>query len=167
MQGWWVRWIISRARYDTRAHEKIDVDDVAEAYIRFKNGTIGCLYATCNYSYDAPIFLELHGEKGLTSSAIRPSLPGNKTMTVEQQADETSGLRYGSYSHKRQIQDHYRAILEGRKPKISGQEGKTAVDMVLAMYESSRRRVPISIPICTRCTFVPGAQRMLLQRLMG
>ncbi|MGI6567290.1 MAG: Gfo/Idh/MocA family oxidoreductase [Firmicutes bacterium] len=153
-----MQWLVGEvdyleARYDTRAHEIIDVDDVAEAHIVFKNGAIGCVYANCNYSYDAPIFLELHGEKGIAHIIGDRAIitVGNKTMTVEQQADETSGLRYWGFSHKRQIQDHYRAILEGRKPTIDGQEGKTAVDMVLAMYESSRRQAPIYFP------YVPGA----------
>ncbi|NMB45091.1 MAG: Gfo/Idh/MocA family oxidoreductase [Firmicutes bacterium] len=141
------------ARYDTRAHDIIDVDDVAEAHIVFKNGAIGCLYASCNYSFDAPIFLEIHGEKGIAHIIGDKAIItiGNKTVTVEQQADESTGLRYWGFSHKRQIRDHYRALQAGKQPFIDGRVGKTAVDMVLAMYESSRRQAPIYFP------YVPGA----------
>ncbi|NMB25808.1 MAG: Gfo/Idh/MocA family oxidoreductase [Firmicutes bacterium] len=141
------------ARYDTRAHDMIDVDDVAEAHIVFKNGAIGCLYANCNYSYDAPIFLEIHGEKGIAhiiGDTARITI-GNKTITVEQEADEASGLRYWGFSHKRQIRDFYRDLQAGKRPFVDGTEGKVAVDIVLAMYESSRRQTPIYFP------YVPGA----------
>lgn len=153
-----MQWLVGEvdyleARYDTRAHSKIDVDDVAEAHIVFNNGAIGCIYANCNYSYDAPIFLEIHGEKGLAHIIGDKATitTGNKTIMVEQQPDETTGLRYWGFSHKRQIRDHYRALQAGKKPFIDGEAGKTAVDMVLAMYESSRRQVPIYFP------YVPGA----------
>ncbi len=153
-----MQWLVGEvdyleARYDTRAHDQIDVDDVAEAHIVFKNGAIGCLYASCNYSYDAPIFLEIHGEKGIAHIiGDRATITiGNKTMIVEQQPDETTGLRYWGFSHKRQIRDHYRAVQAGKQPFIDGKAGKTAVDMVLAMYESSRRQTPVYFP------YVPGA----------
>ncbi|NLJ85588.1 MAG: Gfo/Idh/MocA family oxidoreductase [Firmicutes bacterium] len=153
-----MQWLVGEvdwleARYDTRAHDIIDVDDVAEAHIVFENGAIGCLYASCNYSYDAPVFLEVHGEKGIAHiiGDTATITIGSKTVTVEQEPDEANGLRYWGFSHKRQIKDFYRAVQAGKQPFIDGRAGKVAVDMVLAMYESSRRQTPIYFP------YVPGA----------
>lgn len=142
------------ARYDTRAHNIIDVDDVAEAYIKFKNGVIGCVYANCFYAYDAPIFLEIYGDKGIaqiTGDTARITC-GTETTIVEQSAGETPGLRYWGYSHKRQIRDFYRDVQAGRQPFIDGNAGRKAVEIVLAMYESSRKRAPVYFP------YVPDEQ---------
>lgn len=40
--------------------------------------------------------------------------------------------------HTKQIQDMAEAVLEGRQPMITGEEAKKALDIVLAIYESSR-----------------------------
>ena len=147
-----MQWLVGEvdyleARYDTRAHEKIDVDDVAEAHIVFKNGAIGCVYANCNYSYDAPIFLELHGEKGIAHIIGDKAIinVGNKTTTVEQQADESSGLRY-CFSHAAI------RIISGNSRRSEADDRwpgrQTAVDMVLAMYDHPAARRRLS-PLCT------------------
>ena len=137
------------ASYDNIAHSYIKVDDVAHAYIRFRNGAEGCLYANCFYSHDAPIYLELACEKGIASilgdtATIRI---GNSSLKVEQSSDtDVSGKSYWGYSHLRQIDDFYDGVLNGRKPFIDGEAGKTAMDMVLAMYESSRSGQTIQFP---------------------
>ena len=121
-----MQWLVGEvdwleARYDTRAHDIIDVDDVAEAHIVFENGAIGCLYASCNYSYDAPVFLEVHGEKGIAHiiGDTATITIGSKTVTVEQEPDEANGLRYWGF-HKRQIKDFYRAGTSGEAAFIDG-----------------------------------------------
>ena len=76
LMQWFVGEVESiRATYDTRAHEYIDVDDVAEAYIKFKNGAIACVYANCFYVYDAPIYLEIVGTEEGRADRQRSNYP--------------------------------------------------------------------------------------------
>ncbi|NLV91387.1 MAG: Gfo/Idh/MocA family oxidoreductase [Firmicutes bacterium] len=128
------------ASYFTRDHELIDVDDVAEALIRFDNGAKACLYANCYYVYDAPIYLEIVGEKG--RAEIRADKAdiyiGNTHTHVEPTIEPTTGKTYWGASHSRQIANYYESLLAGKTPDIDGRKGKVAAAMVLAMYESAR-----------------------------
>lgn len=128
------------AKYYTRAHDFIQVDDVAEGTLKFANGAVGFIYANCAYPYDAPIFLEIYGDKGLAQlhGDVATIKIGNKTTTVLQNAEEVVGKRYWGFSHERQISDFYEDVLAGRDPQIDGRAGKLAMAMVLAMYHSSR-----------------------------
>lgn len=149
-----MQWLIGKeidyidARYDTRAHSFINVDDVAEAYIKFKPDIVGCVYANCFYPYDAPVFLEIFGTKGIAHIIGDKGIIqlGNRTIQVEQSSNPGSGLRYWGSSHERQIKDFYKDVLLGKKPFIDGEAGRIALSMVLAMYESSRKGKPINFP---------------------
>ena len=50
-------------------HDKIFVEDTAEAAIQFKNGCIYSLYACNSYAADAPIYLEFQGKRALRPEA--------------------------------------------------------------------------------------------------
>jgi len=149
-----MQWLIGtgidyiRATYDTRAHSYINVDDVAEAYIKFKPDIVGCVYANCFYPYDAPVFLEIFGTNGMAHIIGDKATIylGNETVHVEQSSNPGSGLRYWGSGHERQIKDFYQDLLLGRKPFIDGREGRTALAMVLSMYESSRIGKPVKFP---------------------
>jgi len=137
-----------RATYGTHAHTYIDVDDVAEAYIRFTNGAEGCVYGNCFYAYDAPVYLEIVGENGraeilggFRGKAIITI--GNEERIVTQREGKVLGKSYWGPSHIRQIEEFYTDLLAGRKPAIDGRVGKVANAMVLAMYESHRQGKPI------------------------
>ncbi len=128
------------AKYYTRAHDYISVDDVAEGTLKFANGAVGFIYANCAYPYDAPIFLEVYGQKGLAQihGDVATITVGNETTTVVQTADKDVGKRYWGFSHQRQISCFYQDLLAGKEPFLNGEAGKTAMAMVLAMYHSSR-----------------------------
>jgi predicted dehydrogenase len=39
------------------------------------------------------------------------------------------------------------AILQDRPPAIPGEEGKKAVELILAIYESSKTNKPVKLPL--------------------
>lgn len=57
-----VEWI--EGKLCNRLYNVIEVEDVAEAFVKFKNGCVYQLYACNCYGYDAPIEIEILGEKG-------------------------------------------------------------------------------------------------------
>ena len=130
-------------------------------YLRMGPQAVSMLTATIPLR--CPQFLGSSTEEKVTRiiSEIEPSSPaGQQDHDCEQQADESSGLVTGASATSSRIQDHYRAILEGQKPTIDSQEGKTAVDMVLAMYRIIQPPGSNPIPLCTRYTLLSRAQGM-------
>jgi UDP-N-acetyl-2-amino-2-deoxyglucuronate dehydrogenase len=55
-------------------------------------------------------------------------------------ANDTSSnpTNFGIEGHKRQIEDFVQAILENRPPLVDQHAGRQAVDLILAIYESSK-----------------------------
>jgi len=52
---------------------------------------------------------------------------------------------YGD-SHKYVYRDFYEAVLKDRKPYISGEDGKKAVEIVLGIYKSFLEGRPVKYP---------------------
>lgn len=140
-----VDWI--HGHYDRRLRKTIEVEDVAEAIIRFKNGCMYSLYACNYYVINEPIEIQIHGEKG------KVTLRGN-TLTVELQDREpevmtsqaetrTVGKSYWGNNHQRQLRDYYTCLLEDKPLFIDGREGRKALAMVLGVYRSSREGRPV------------------------
>lgn len=151
-----MQWIMGdidflEASIDNRNHDLIDVEDVAEATIFFKNGAIGSVYCCNFFTYDADVLLEIHGEKGIVriekdDAVIR--LQGEAEKLISQ-ADfvpsSTKGKSYWGVNHRTQIEDFYTAILTNTAVEIDGIAGRKALEIVRAMYYSGSNdicRVP-------------------------
>lgn len=149
-----MQWVMGDIDYleasiDNRNHDLIDVEDVAEATIFFKNGALGSLYACNYYSYDAPVFLEIHGEKGIVKvekddAFIRIHGEPEQVVTHED-ALPTLGKSYWGVNHATQINQFYQAVLANGPVEICGLAGRKALEIVRAIYYSGSNgicRVP-------------------------
>jgi predicted dehydrogenase len=58
-----------------------------------------------------------------------------------------SSLRYGN---RLIVQDLIRCVEENRRPLGSDYDGRAALEMILAVYESHRRGAPVSLPLKER-----------------
>lgn len=137
----------------TRAHD-LEVEDVSEAYIMFKNGVHGSLYATNLYTVDADIELELHGEKG-TARIVKDDayikVEGMEYHFSEVQvASDVAGKACYGLSHKTEIGEYHKALLEGRPAPITGPDARKALEIVLAIYESARSGQRVDFPLQVR-----------------
>lgn len=141
-----MQWIVGEVDYlqgyiGNRYHSGIDVEDVAEASIFFKNGAIGSLYACNYYSYDADVFLEIHGEKGIARIEKEKALikiSGEPERFASQPEPEpTLGKAYWGASHEAQISRFYEAVLNDRPVEIDGLAGRKALEIVRAIYYSA------------------------------
>lgn len=97
--------------------DMIDVEDTVEAWMEFEGGRRGCFYASNGYAGDAPVLLELQGEKG------RMMMNGQEvTLYVEDKAPEhflceqTQGIGKGYWGcgHKDCIRDFYECLENGK-----------------------------------------------------
>jgi len=135
----------------TLAHERIEVEDTAVAVLRFKSGALGVIQATTSVHPGYPKTIAIHGDKG--SAVIEQDFFFNCAFTPETDADRETKVRFAGKvgasggaadpkaisfeGHRRQLADFVQAIRSNGKPKVDGREGKKAVDLIRAIYESN------------------------------
>ncbi len=102
----------------------IEVEDTAEAYIRFGDAT-ALFYATTAYVSDSPVMVELTCENMTLKMedgrlTCTPKTGERKTYTFE--TDNCLGKSYWGYGHQELIGDYYRCIKEGRPFPVPAEE---------------------------------------------
>lgn len=136
-----VAWI--HGHIDNRILKTVAVEDVADAAIGFENGCIYSLFACNYYTHNAPIQIEIMGEKGkvhLKGFEVTVEIEGESAPIVPAPLNDVNipGQGYWGAYHCRQIREFYDCILGDRPVTIDGVEGKKALAMVLGVYRSSR-----------------------------
>jgi len=143
-----VEWI--EGSMHTRTHKIANAEDVAEALICFKNGCLYQLYATNSYVYDAPVEIEIVGEKGkmgLIQDLAWIHLNGEEKYEIHDVNDEIQvGPSYWGNSHITQIKDFYKSIRENKDVFIDGRQGRKALELVLGIYKSAREGNRVQVP---------------------
>jgi predicted dehydrogenase len=136
----------------TLAHERIEVEDTAVAVIRFKSGALGVIQATTSVHPGYPKTIAVHGDKG--SAVIEQEDVLRWDFTPPTPDDEAVKKRFAAKvgasggaadpkaisheGHRRQLADFVEAVRDNRPPKVDGREGRKAVDLICAIYESNR-----------------------------
>jgi UDP-N-acetyl-2-amino-2-deoxyglucuronate dehydrogenase len=152
-------------------HPYIEVDDTAAAVIRFKNGSIGNIIVSnsCNPALYGKV--HIHGSKGSSvgvqtdggmmfiagmSGIAEP--PFNDVWTIpgeendlekwkKEDADFFGSIDPTEYFHERQFEDFLSAVIEKRKPLVTGEEGRITVEIFSAVYRSQRDKRPVKFPV--------------------
>jgi UDP-N-acetyl-2-amino-2-deoxyglucuronate dehydrogenase len=144
------------------AHHGIEVEDIAVGWIEFANGTRATLAGStaCWSAKGFPAEIRIHGTKGaavlrddkLTSFEFDPPLPADKGFLAS--ADETGGAGAADPKaishgwHKLNLVDAIEAIRAKRRPAVDGAEGRKAVELILALYQSAQNGgVPVELPL--------------------
>ena len=136
----------------TLAHERIEVEDTAVACMRFKSGAMGVIQATTSIHPGYPKTIAIHGDKGSAvieqEDVLRwdfnPEIPDDQA--VRQRFAQKVGASGGasdpsaiSYEyHRRQLADFIKAIQTGGTPVVDGRDGRKAVEIILAIYQSAK-----------------------------
>jgi predicted dehydrogenase len=136
----------------TLAHERIEVEDTAVAAIHFANGALGALVGATSIHPGYPKQIAIHGDKG--SAVIEqedvlkwdfsPATPEDDQVKarfaakVGASGGAADPKAISHEGHRRQLADFVDAIQSSRPPLVDGREGKRAVDLICAIYESNR-----------------------------
>ncbi|QDU95981.1 Gfo/Idh/MocA family protein [Lignipirellula cremea] len=149
------------AATDTLAHERIEVEDVAVAAVRFANGALGVIEATTAAYPGALKKVEIHGSRGSASleeediktwdfaeatdddKALLERMTG-KTHTGGGAADPAA---IGHHGHTMHFADVLKAIETGGKPLIDGHEGRRSVEIILAIYKAAETGQAVKLPL--------------------
>jgi len=117
----------------------IEVEDTANAVIRFKNGVNAIFFATNCYVENSPVYIELLLSNGVIrlGSNLTVQYNNGKQETYCEKNSNTGEKSYWGDSHSRLIQDFYNSIVNSYDFPIDGEQGIIALKMVKAIYESS------------------------------
>ncbi len=162
--------------WDTLNHPYLEVEDIAAAVIRFKNGAIGNIVVS--NSQNPALFgnVRVHGSNGASigvqtdggamfiagvSSITEPpindlwTVPGEENMLGKYNKEDNlffNSLESTSYFHQEQLRNFLDAILNGNEPLITLKDGRRTVELITAIYRSYRDAKPVKFPLMPECS---------------
>lgn len=150
-----VRWLGGPVRsvsahVATRTHV-MEAEDTASVSLQFATGALGGIVATTSATPEFPPEIRVYGDAGHAriggEVAVEWEVPGTPppsagppTPAASAPAGAGASATWGTTAtgYIRQYSDFIAAIREGRPPAVTGDDGRNAVEIVTAAYESSR-----------------------------
>jgi UDP-N-acetyl-2-amino-2-deoxyglucuronate dehydrogenase len=144
----------------TRLHA-VDVEDTVVAVLEFANGAIGTLEAATSAFPGYPRRIELTGSNGtlilagddLAAIDLHDRRPDEQPVRAARA--ETSGgaatisaaspVVADATAHVRVFDDFIRAVTRHARPSCDGTDGRRSVDVIEAIYRSSRTGMPVDV----------------------
>ena len=157
-----LRWMMGNevtevfAYTDKLNHPYIEAEDLGIALIRFANGSYGIIEGTTDiYPKNLEETLYLFGEKGTVKAG------GQSVNIIEEwrfadmldDADEVKATYHENppnvygFGHTPLFADVIDAIRTDRQPKVTAEDGKRALELVLAIYKSAAEGRPVKLPL--------------------
>ena len=125
----------------------IEVEDTACAVIEWECGAFGVIQGTTSVTPGQGCRIELHGDKGTIALADKKFT----TWKIEGEEEEPPATEegpagdaandpkaIGASGHIYQLNDLIQAIKEDRRPLCDGREGRGALEIILAIYQSAK-----------------------------
>lgn len=129
----------------TLSHD-IEVEDTLSALLSFQNGAIGVIEASTADWPGQPRRIEINGDAGIIEmqedQIIRWHIEGEDPLEVSLKESAVGGFsdpsRIANTGHIRQIENFISALKGDSELRVGIPEGREALRIVLAAYESSR-----------------------------
>ena len=128
------------------ALHKIESEDVVNAVVRYASGATGVVQASTAMWPGYTERTEFHGTKGtaiisgdkLTAWDVKDDSGDPAPVTADVASGSSDPMAISLEPFERQFRDFGDAIRHGRKPKVAGEEGLEAIEVVDAIYRSCR-----------------------------
>lgn len=128
------------------AVHRIESEDVVNAVVEYASGATGVIQAATAFQPGYPERIEIHGSRGtaiitgdkLTAWDVENDSgdPAPVAQAVASGASDPMAISFEPF--ERQFQDFGDAIRQGRRPRVAGEEGYQALEVVDAIYRSCR-----------------------------
>lgn len=152
-------------------HPYIEVEDTAVAVVKFKNGGIGNILVSNSQNPALYGRVQVFGDNGagagvqtdggamfiagMSGIAEPPyndlwNVPGESEMLERLKEEDCRFFNQVDstyYYHQEQIKDFLEAVGEGRKPLVTGYDGRRTVELFTAIYRSTEENRPIRFPL--------------------
>ena len=150
---------------DNLQHDYIEAEDLGMAVVKFSNGSYGMIEGTSNvYPRNLEETLYMFGTDGTVK------LGGKSVNIIEEWAfkdaqEDPEAVKanyhenppnvYG-FGHTPLYADVIDAIRNDREPYVNGEDGKRALELILAIYKSAAEGRPVKLPLdeCSTLDFV-------------
>ena len=153
-------------------HPYIEVEDTAVAVIRFKSGALGSIVVSNSQKPGLFGKVHVHGQNGASlgvqtdggamfiagmSSVLEPpvndlwTVPGEEALLAQWKMEDSNLFNSlpdatGHY-FLLQIRDFLQAVIEGRPPLITGEDGRRTVEIFTAVYRAQTTGAPVRFPL--------------------
>lgn len=160
---WMMGPVESLFAYTATNMRKIEGEDVGAIVLKFKNGALGIIEATTTiYPKNLEETLSIFGSSGtvcIGGIAVNKMeawrLAGDDEAAILADQDKEPPNVYG-FGHAYIIQDFMQAVTEGKELAISGEEGRKALEIILAIYHSVKYKREITFPLEEKFTIGLG-----------
>lgn len=141
---------------DRLNHDYIEAEDLGIALIKFKNGAYGIIEGTTDiYPKNLEETLYLFGQQGTVKAggaSVNKIEEWNFADLIDNPDDvktefgENPPNIYG-FGHTPLYADVIDAINNHRSPYVTAEDGKRALELVLAIYKSAAEEKPVKLPL--------------------
>jgi predicted dehydrogenase len=137
----------------------IEAEDFGAAIVEFKSGAVGIIEGTADvYPTNLSETLSIFGKKGtvvIGGLAVNKIINwrfsdsyvyGDSEETMLNPGEKDPPSVYG-FGHSALYNDFLDAVEKNREPLISGENGRKALEIILAIYKSQKNGKPVELPI--------------------
>lgn len=142
-------WVIGQIDYRTeRRVFGMHSENQALATWRYPNGIVGLLASGAGIGV-VGVSHRLIG----TAGVVEVGVPNGPLLRVQRNGGAWENIDTGEEGlhgpgyHERGVADSIDALLTGREPELSARRALNATEIIFAIYESSRRRARIDLPL--------------------
>jgi len=122
--------------YGVYGHKNCETEDLTAALVKFKNGAVGTILTTTTCPKGKTTMIEIHGLKGVIG----------KGPQVWEFVGEEPQIEVEPHP-KNIVEDAIQVIKYGAQPAVDGYEGRKSVEIILAIYKSSREGRWVKLPL--------------------
>ncbi|MFV2022475.1 Gfo/Idh/MocA family protein [Micromonospora sp. LOL_023] len=137
-------------------HDNAEVEDLSVAILQYDRALAQLTSSVVHHGEDQEIVIQgAHARVSQPWRAVAessapngfPAPGGNQDLVADLDALVQAHRPLTHAGHTGQIGDVLRAVREGTAPAVSGTDGRNAVELVTAIYESGIERRPVSLPL--------------------